>query len=201
MLARWGYRETIARNGVDTPDRRVQNPETMISEIFIALFKAGLPVGVAAYLLVWWALRNGYLSGVETVKEIEKEVKRLKKDKESKPEGDMVHRKWLAMGGGFYGVVAVLTWTFIELGEIVDFITSFDSIDALIASLSVGTLINMIIEAIKNSFLAIAWPVYWLTDIRSDYVWIWFIAAYAGYWAGSTLAARQFAVRGQESDS
>ena len=52
----------------------------MISEIFTALFKAGLPVGLAAYLLVWWALRNGYLSGVETVKEIEKEVKRLKKD-------------------------------------------------------------------------------------------------------------------------
>jgi predicted tellurium resistance membrane protein TerC len=173
----------------------------MISEIFIALFKAGLPVGLAAYFLVWWALRNGYLSDVGTVKEIEKEVKRLKKDKESKPDGDIVHRKWLAMGGGFYGVVAVLTWVFIELGEILDFITSFDSIDALIASLSVGTLINMVIEAIKNSFLAIAWPVYWLTDIRSNHAWIWLVVAYTAYWAGSTLAVRQFADRGQDSDS
>lgn len=173
----------------------------MISEIFTAFFKAGLPVGVAAYLLVWWALRNGYLSGVENVREIEREVKRLAKDKESKPEGDLVHRKWLAMGGGFYGVVAVLTWVFIELGEILDFITSFESFDALIQSLSVGTLINMFIEAIKNSFLAIAWPVYWLTDIPSNHIWIWFIVAYGAYWLGSTLAARQFARRGGADDS
>jgi len=170
----------------------------MIRELFIALFKAGLPVGVTAYLLVWWALRNGYLSGVATVKEIEKEVKRLSKDKENKPDGDVVHRKWLAMGGGFYGVVAVLTWVFVELNEILDFIRSFDSIDALIASLSIGTLVNLIIEAIKNSILAIAWPVYWLSDIRGDHVWIWFIVAYGGYWAGSTLAARQFRGRDRE---
>lgn len=164
----------------------------MIREIFIAFFKAGLPVGVVAYLLVWWALRNGYLSDVNNVKEIEKEVKRLVKDKENKPEGDLVHRKWLAMGGGFYGVVAVLTWLFVELGEILDFITSFESIDALINSLSFGTLVNLVIEAIKNSFLAIAWPVYWLSDIRSDHIWIWFIVAYGAYWAGTSLATRQF---------
>ena len=86
------------------------------------------------------------------------------------------------------------------MGEILDFITSFDSIDALIASLSVGTLVNMVFEAIKNSFLAIAWPVYWLTDIRSNHAWIWLVVAYAAYWAGSTLAARQFAESKQESD-
>ena len=56
----------------------------MFQEFFIALFKAGLPVGVAAYLLVWWALRNGYLGEVETVKDIEQEVKRIAKDKEAK---------------------------------------------------------------------------------------------------------------------
>lgn len=173
----------------------------MIREIFIAFFKAGLPVGVVAYLLVWWALRNGYLSDVNNVKEIEKEVKRLVKDKESKPEGDLVHRKWLAMGGGFYGVVAVLTWLFVELGEILDFITSFESIDALINSLSVGTLVNLVIEAIKNSFLAIAWPVYWLSDIRSDYIWIWFIVAYAAYWAGTTLATRQFSNKDRQDET
>lgn len=172
----------------------------MIREIFIAFFKAGLPVGVVAYLLVWWALRNGYLSGVESVKEIEKEVKRLAKDKESKTDSDLVHRKWLAMGGGFYGVVAVLTWVFVELGEILDFITSFDGFDAFINSLTIGTLVQLFVEAIKNSFLAIAWPVYWLSDIQSDYIWIWFIMAYAAYWAGSTLAARQFANRERDED-
>ena len=97
--------------------------------------------------------------------------------------------------------MAVLTWVFIELGEILDFITSFESISALISSLSIGTLIQLVIEAIRNSFLAIAWPMYWMSDIRSNYIWIWFIVAYAAYWAGTTLATRQFAGQDEESDS
>ncbi len=171
----------------------------MIQEIFIALFKAGLPVGVAAYLLVWWALRNGYLGASESVKELEKEVKRLAKDKESPREGDPVHRKWLSMGGGFYGVVAMLTYIVVEVGEILDFITGFDGIGAFIDSISVGMLIGLFIEAVKNSIIAIAWPAYWLTDIQSNHIWAWFVAAYAGYWLGSSLAARNFREREKES--
>lgn len=171
----------------------------MIQEFFIALFKAGLPVGVVAYLLVWWALRNGYLGAAESVKEIEKEVKLLVKDKESPKEGDPVHRKWLAMGGGFYGVVAMLTYLVVEVGEILDFISDFDGFDAFISSISVSMLIGLIIEAVKNSFIAIAWPLYWLSDIHSQYIWIWFVAAYAGYWIGSSLATRGFREREKES--
>jgi hypothetical protein len=171
----------------------------MIQEFFIALFKAGLPVALASYLLVWWALRNGYLGDVETVKDIEKEVKRLAKDEEGSKNGDPVHRKWLAMGGGFYGVVALITLILIELGEVLDFIADFDGIDALIDSLGVGFLIELIIETIRNSVIAIAWPAYWLTDIPGNYIWIWFIVAYGGYWLGSHLATRQFKVRETES--
>lgn len=172
----------------------------MIQEFFIAFFKAGLPVGVVAYLLVWWALRNGYLGEAGSVKEIEKEVKLLVKDKESPKEGDRVHRKWLAMGGGFYGVVAMLTYLVVEVGEIIDFIAGFDGFNAFLNSISVSMLIGLIIEAVKNSFIAIAWPLYWLSDIRSNYIWIWFIAAYAGYWIGSNLATRGFREREKESE-
>jgi hypothetical protein len=41
--------------------------------------------------------------------------------------------------------------------------------------------------------VAIAWPGYWLSSIDSQYVWLWFVAAYAGYWAGARLALRRFA--------
>ena len=117
----------------------------MIREFFIALLQAGLPVGVAAYLLVWWALRNGYLGEVETLREVEKEVKRLAKDKEGKKAGDPVHRKWLAMGGGFYGVVAVLTLVYIEVVDILDFFAGLDGFGNLVNYLSIGTLVNMLI--------------------------------------------------------
>ena len=172
----------------------------MIQELLIAIFKAGLPVGVAAYLLVWWALRNGYLGQAETLKDIEAEVKRLSKDKEGKKDGDPVHRKWLAMGGGFYGVVAMLTLVFVELNEVLDFLADFNGIGPFIDSLSIGWLVELFIETIMNSFIAIAWPAYWLTDIRSEHIWIWFIAAYAGYWMGSSLATRKYRERIKESD-
>lgn len=167
----------------------------MLQELFIALFKAGLPVGAGAYLLVWWALRNGYLGEAATVKDIEQEVKRLAKDKEAKKEGDPVHRKWLALGGGFYGVVAMLTLVYIELNEVLDFITGFEGIDAFMELFSLNTLINLFIETVRNSFYAIAWPAYWLGDIRGEYIWVWFIAAYAGYWLGSSLATRHYRER------
>lgn len=184
---------------VDTQLAKRQNPKAMIQELFIALFKAGLPVGVAAYLLVWWALRNGYLGKAGSVKEVEKEVKRLVKDKESPREGDPVHRKWLSMGGGFYGVVAMLTYIVVEVGEILDFLAGFDGIAAFIDSISINMLVGLIIEAVKNSIIAIAWPAYWLTDIRSNHIWIWFVVAYAGYWLGSSLATRNFRESGKES--
>lgn len=164
----------------------------MIIEIFTAVLKAGIPVGIGAYLLVWWALRNGYLNETGSLSDIEKEVKKMAKDKESKLKSDPVHKKWLSMGGGFYGVVAVLTWLFVELREILDFITSFDGISGLVENFSVSMLVNLFIEAIKNSFLALAWPVYWLSDIPGEYIWAWFMIAYAGYWAGSKLALRQW---------
>lgn len=160
----------------------------MFQEIFIALFKAGLPVGIASYALVWWALRNNYLDGVDDISSMESEVKRLSKDKESKPKGDLVHNKWLAFGGGFYGVVGVLTYAVVELGEIRDFLVQFSGIGDLLSSLSIGLFIGLIVDAFANFIVAIAWPIYWLSDIRSDYIWIWFPVAYLGYWTGARLA-------------
>ena len=166
----------------------------MITELFTALFMAGLPVAVTAWFLAWWALRNGYLDSVEGVKDIEREVKRLAKDKERSKQADPVHRKWLALGGGFYGVVAFLTWVVIEARDLWGFFQSFEGFSAFLDALSLQTLIGLFIEALMNTFFALAWPVYWMQDFRGNYLWLWFIAAYAGYWAGSQLAIRQYKV-------
>ncbi|MCH7507494.1 MAG: hypothetical protein IID60_09350 [Proteobacteria bacterium] len=102
-----------------------------------------------------------------------------------------VHNKWLSFGGGFYGVVALLTYAVVELGEIRDFITQFDGFLSFISDITVGLFIGLFIDSIMNFIVAIAWPVYWLSDIRSDHIWIWFVAAYAGYWAGTRFALHQ----------
>ncbi len=165
----------------------------MISEFISALLKAGLPIGLCSYGLAWWAMKKNYIASVDSMKSFEQAVKIRKKDKSLRMEGDAVHRKWLKFGGGFYGVVALLTYAVVELGEIRDFILQLGGLVELIKSLSLDLLINLLVGAVKNFLVAIAWPAYWMGEVHSGRIWLWFIAAYAGYWVGVHLAVRQFA--------
>ncbi len=187
----------------------------MVREFFRALFLAGIPVAVTSYLLIWWALKNQYLQGASNLKDVKNHFKSVsktrsrnkKEEKKRRKKGEgavelepgqqephkmnPVHNKWLSLGGGFYGVVALLTYAVVELGEIRDFFTQFDGFSSLISDITVGLFIGLFIKSFMNFIVAIAWPVYWLSDIRSDYIWIWFVAAYAGYWAGIRFALHQ----------
>jgi uncharacterized membrane protein YqjE len=187
----------------------------MMRELFRALFQAGIPVAVTSYLLIWWALKNQYLQGASNLKDVTLHFKgvskaRSRKKKEEKklrkqgakagelvpgqPEShkmNPVHNKWLSFGGGFYGVVGLLTYAVVELGEIRDFITQFAGLSSLISDITLDLFIGFFINSIMNFVVAIAWPAYWLSEIRSDYIWIWFVVAYAGYWAGVRLALQQ----------
>jgi hypothetical protein len=31
-----------------------------------------------------------------------------------------------------------------------------------------------------------------MAEIRSDHIWLWFVLAWLGYWAGARLALRRF---------
>ena len=176
----------------------------MIREFFRALFQAGIPVAITSFLLVWWAIKNNYLNTASGLKEFENEIKRLSKTKSNNKKNkkkrkddssleeihrmNPVHNKWLKFGGGYYGVVGLLTYAVVELGEIRDFITQFGGLSSLISDITPELFIGLFINSIKNFIVAIAWPVYWLSDIRSDHIWIWFVVAYLGYWAGSRYA-------------
>jgi len=174
---------------------------TMIETLFIAAFKAGLPVALASYALIWWALRNDYLDSVVDMDELEKQIKLQSKDKKNRKKHDPVHNKWLAFGGGFYGVVALLTYVVVELGEIRDFFLQFESIRALLAGISFDMLIELLIEALMNFILAIAWPWYWLSEIAGPHIWVWFVMAYGGYWAGTRLALRRHVEQGENGEN
>lgn len=187
----------------------------MVREIFRALLLAGVPVAVTSYLLIWWALKNQYLQGASNLKEVEIHFKGLskarsrkrKEEKRRRKKGgssldtephqqeshkmNPVHNKWLSFGGGFYGVVGLLTYAVVELGEIRDFITQFDGLLSLLSDITLELFIGFFINSIMNFVVAIAWPAYWLSNIRSDYIWIWFVIAYAGYWVGIRFALRQ----------
>jgi hypothetical protein len=99
-----------------------------------------------------------------------------------------VLNKWLSFGGGFYGLVGLLTYAVVELGEIADFFRGFESISGFIRNISFDMVIRLFIEGLMNFIVAIAWPLYWLDMIVGQYIWIWFLVAYGGYWLGARLA-------------
>jgi len=188
----------------------------MLLELLRAFAAAGLPVGLATYALVWWSLRHGYIGPTGSVREVERGFKQLAKEKKQRkrkgatpeteqprellaggdsgrPAMNPVHGKWLTFGGGFYGVVGLLTYGIVELGELRDFFLGFESLSALFRQFGLNMLVGLLVDAVKNFVVAIAWPVYWLSEIRSDFIWMWFAVAYAAYWAGAKLALRRFA--------
>ena len=135
------------------------------------------------------------------IDELEKQIKQQRKDKKNRKKTDRVHNKWLAFGGGFYGVVAVLTYVVIELGEIRDFFLQFESIRVFFSSISFDLLIRLVIDSLMNFIYSIAWHWYWLGDIAGSHIWAWFALAYGGYWAGTRLALRHHVDQGRRGDS
>jgi hypothetical protein len=160
-------------------------------------------VALASYALVWWALKQGFLGESDDIRAAMKEVKRLSKRKsgDGGESGDdaerarklnnLMHRKWLAFGGGFYGVVALLTYAVVEINDIRGFVARYDGLAGLLAQLNMGIFFELMVDAVTNFVVAIAWPVYWIGDVSGAYVWIWFIVAYGGYWLGVRHALRR----------
>ena len=135
------------------------------------------------------------------MKALQAELKTLSKDKENRvKKGDPIHNKWMKFGGGFYGVVGVFTLLVIEWSDIKGF--GLGGYREIFNNFGIGNLIelgiDLIIESFKNFIAAISWPVYWMDVIDSDRIWLWFVAAYAGYSGGTHLARFQAQVRKEE---
>jgi len=184
----------------------------LISEIWRSLWSMALPVGAFSFALVWWSINRGYLQGDGGVSGVGKEIKALSDERKKArklrgkikkgkaPEQpveerrfDPVQEKWLKFGGGFYGVVAFYTYALVEWREIADFIANFGGLLEMLRRIGIGAVIELLVNSIINFVAAIAWPVYWIRQASGAYIWVWFVAAYAGYWLGIRLAltARQ----------
>ena len=182
------------------------------TELMRALFQATLPLAVFSFALVWWAIRRGYFKGEGGVRGLDREVKALNKARKQekkrrkkaakngeKPVSqqqkskDPIAEKWMSFGGGFYGLVAFYTYVLIEWDEIADFIANFGGFWQMIRNISVGAVIELIIDSIMNFVAAITWPVYWMNKTAGEWLWVWLVASYLGYWIGTRLAQHAIA--------
>ena len=170
-------------------------------EVFWALVLVGLPIGAFTMALVYWVLKGAHsnesLDSDALRRQIMAVTKRNKKnkknkdaDKEEKKALHPLQKKWTKFGGGFYGIVAFFTYIVVEVIEIIDMIANFGGFFDFIKQLNFDVIIHMFVQALMNFVTAIAWPAYWLNRIDTDQVWVWFLMAYAGYWAGLKLVEK-----------
>lgn len=159
-------------------------------EILKATFIAGIPVGLIAFAMMYWAMRKGIA--------LEKPKKKNRSDgnegnQHSKPENstnNLVFKKWFTFGGGFYGLMALITYVHVEVLDLWRAFSQFSSFSDLWNSMSIGFLIGLLTEAIGNFVTAIMWFAYWNGILPINNGWIWLIVCYLAFVAAEKLIER-----------
>ncbi len=167
---------------------------SMLIEFLKAAALAGIPVAMVTFGMILIALRKDLLGEQDgshgSVEHALKSMKRKdRKDHSKVGQGDLLHKNWLKFGGGFYGIVALLTYALVELNEIIQFFNRFDGFSHFIEIIGIGLIVDFFINSLMNFITAITWPVHWMDEIDSNHIAVWFVAAYLGYRAGIRIAA------------
>lgn len=172
----------------------------MYIEVLRATFFSALPVSLIAYLVISHAIlsnRLGRFSDNKSLKAAMKDMSKKHKD-EKKTKTDMkgsshlLVNKWLYFGGGFYGLMALITYAVIEIREIIGFLINLFDLNwsEVLSSVSIKMLVDLLVAAIKNLIDAFVWFKYWRGEIDMENGWFWLIGAYVGYLLGARLAEK-----------
>ena len=94
----------------------------------------------------------------------------------------------MSFGGGYYGIVALITYAVVEFAEVRSFLANFEGIAHFIETIGIEMLIDFFINSIMNFVAAIGWPAYWIAEVDRANIWIWFLASYLGYSLGNHFA-------------
>jgi len=157
-----------------------------------ALIIAGIPVGIFSFLMVYFAYEKHYLSLDVEIKHAfkEQDVEYSSLSKKHKKKLKFMHSKWVAFGGGYYGLIALITFVVIELTQVVEFLLSVTGWQDFANLLSVSALISMFIDSIVNMVKAAIWFTYWPSRLEPQNFIIWIIVTYITYRYGAHLAKR-----------
>ena len=159
--------------------------------IYLKLLSAFIAAAAVSFVLFYVLMKQRSSESVAVIENKDKAgLKKLKVELKNEKFSwqNMVMSKWVAFGGGFYGVMAVLTYVVVEFREVMDLMSSEASLMATITELGISDLINFFINSLMNFITAITWPVYWLNRVEGYSVWVWLFLAYAGYLTGQFLA-------------
>jgi len=164
----------------------------MIEDIVKAIFYAGFPIGIFSFLMVFYAYKKGYLSPEMTIKTAFKDKHNDDRQLSKKNKKSLVffHSKWITFGGGFYGLIALVTFIYIELKQIFEFLINATGLQSFLDLFSISAFIGMFIDSIMNMIKAAIWFTYWPRVFEMSNFFIWVLIAYLGYRVGANLAQK-----------
>jgi hypothetical protein len=160
-------------------------------EIIRALLMGAIPVAIITFVLVFWAGHKGYIIKKDSDSlddEIENTLDDILQDNPANKKKHIVLDKWMTFGGGYYGVMAFITYIHVELLDLWQAFANFESFQQLLDALSFGFLLGLFMEAIKNLITAFTWFLYWDEIITINNGWFWLVLTYIGYSIGEKLA-------------
>lgn len=141
----------------------------MIFDVLESLFVLGMPV----FFLTWYLFRRLYQRGDLKVgtdyKTIKSDLKSIKK--QGKKSSDMLHKRWMKFGGGFYGLTAVVTLILVEVADIWNFLFDFPGFAALFEDGLIGFVVGLLVNQLQNFITALLWFAHW-GEGRNMLVWV-----------------------------
>lgn len=174
----------------------------MLFDIILLFVSITVPVAAVSYVLIYWALGKQcveitYVNDNEAI--LGKNYRLISNDndqnsdvkKQSNDNNSFVN-KWIDFGGGFYGIIALITYFIIEADEIWDFLTGSNNAFSALLVFDIGFFIDFIVDSFVNVVTAFLWPIYWSDSITYASLWFALLAAWFGYEVGSRVACLQY---------
>ncbi len=161
----------------------------MFIDILKALVFAGFPVALFSYYLVKLTRGKTILKS-NNATELKKELKEitLEHKEEESYFVRILRKKFIKFGGGFYGILALMTYLHVEFIQVVDFLKNFTSFADFIDSIGFKMLLNFFIEAIMNLVVAFTWPLYWIKILPIGSLWVWLSVTFLSHWFATKYA-------------
>ena len=163
-----------------------------ILDVIQAILFVGIPVGVFSFLMIYFSYQKGYLSTDIELKDAFKKNNGTKSTLSRKHKKNLLflHSKWVTFGGGFYGLIAVLTFIVIELTQVINFLFSITGWQDIVELFTLDSLIAMIIDSITNMIQAVVWFSYWPNKFNTENFIVWIFIAYISYRFAGKYAMR-----------
>lgn len=168
----------------------------MIADVLKAIVIAGIPVALVSYFFTRLTSQKIPLKA-QNSKELKLELKsaqletQLENNHEQNIIANMLHKKWMRFGGGFYGVMVFITYIHIEVYQIIDFARNFTSFQDFIDSIGLSMIINFFIEAFTNLITAFLWFTYWYKYLPIGSFWVWIIVVFIAHTLATKYALNQ----------